>query len=173
MKKMLLSASVIAAVLLMAGCGTPLPPGTEQGPHGTIAYLVSIDASPPGARIEANGDAVGNTPVTIKVFANRDGTFHNFGADYYVIRAFPLVTNQYVQTRWFGTGRSGTQKSQVPGKVYFDMNQPQPPPPPAAVSGQSAPPPNYYPPPPYWYYPPPPIFFGPPVGFRGGFYHHH
>ena len=53
-------AALVGAVLL-AGCQT-IPPGAERGPHGTMAYDVLIEASPPGARIEANGQVVGNTP---------------------------------------------------------------------------------------------------------------
>ena len=63
----------LAVTGLLAGCESPLPPGTERGPHNTIAYDVLIDASPPGARIEAEGNNLGNTPVHLKIFGDRDG----------------------------------------------------------------------------------------------------
>src|SRR5437016_9905299 len=102
MRRNLLFAFGLAAVLL-AGCQS-LPPGAEPGPDGTMAYYVQIEATQPGARIEVNGDNVGNTPVRLKIFGDPDGTFHDFGSEYYVIRALPLTTNQFPQVRMFGTG---------------------------------------------------------------------
>src|SRR6267378_1336761 len=95
-------AGLVAALLV--GCGTPIPPGAERGPDGTMAYDVLVEASPPGARIEANGQNLGNTPVHLKIFGDPDGTFHDFGSYYYVIRALPLTTNQFPQVRMFRTG---------------------------------------------------------------------
>src|SRR5256885_16537694 len=93
----------LVAVGLLAGCQT-IPPGAERGPDNTMAYDVLIEASPPGARIEANGEVIAETPLHIKIFGDADGTFHDFGSDYYEIRALPLTTNQFVQTRYFRTG---------------------------------------------------------------------
>src|SRR5580700_5892476 len=101
--------------------------------------------------------------MNLKIFANRNGNFHDFGSSYYLIRAYPLAANQFQQSRVFWTGRHGTPKDKVPARIYFDMTQntpvwvppPEPPPQPA---------PAYYPPPyPYYYgpvfVPPPPFFF--------------
>lgn len=154
---------------LLVGCQT-IPPGVERGPHGTIAYDVMVEASEPGARIEANGEYVGNTPVHLKVFGDRDGTFHDFGSFDYVVRAFPLTTNQYAHVRAYGTGRGWTQADHVPQRIYFDMNQ-KPAPPPAVVSegpryyGY----PYYYGPYPYYYGP---YWWGPRVIIGPGFYWH-
>ena len=71
-------AGSLAIVGLLAGCET-IPPGVERGPHGTIAYDVLVEVSAPGARIEANGQDVGNTPLHLKIFGDSDGTFHDFG----------------------------------------------------------------------------------------------
>lgn len=159
----------LASVLLLAGCES-VPPGVERGPHGTIAYDVLIEASEPGARIEAEGNQVGNTPVHLKIFGDKDGTFHNFGTYQYVIRALPLTTNQFAQVRAFGTGRHFTPEDRIPSHLYFDMNRPMPPePPPPQV--YAYPP---YGPPPYYYYGPPPYYYGP--HFRvyvGPRWHHH
>src|SRR5438477_9378915 len=103
MTKALICAAGLAAFLLLAGCDT-IPPGAERGPHGTMAYDVLVEASPPGARIEANGQDIGNTPVHLKIFGDPDGTFHDFGSPFYVVKALPLTTNQFPQTRYFGTG---------------------------------------------------------------------
>jgi len=150
--KYFLFAGVAALAALLAGCET-VPPGVERGPHGTIAYDILVEASEPGARIEANGEYVGNTPVHLKVFGDRDGTFHDFGSFEYVIQAFPLATNQFAQVRAYGTGRGWTQADRIPQRVYFDMNQKPAPPPAVANEG-----PRYYP---YPYYGAYPYYYGP------------
>ena len=150
-----------AVGLFVAGCQT-VPPSAERGPHGTIAYDVLVDASAPGARIEANGEDVGGTPVHIKIFGDSDGTFHDFGSYNYVVRALPVTTNQYEQVRVFQTGHWMTPEDRIPQQIYFDMNKP-PPPAPAPVYG--------YPPPPAYYYGPP--YYGPTFRFYYGprYYH--
>lgn len=174
MKTKVISAAALAALSLMfAGCHS-VPPGTERGPHGTIAYYVSVDATPPGALIETNGVVVTNTPVTLKIFGDKDGTFHDFGYDFFVIRALPLTTNQFIQFRWFGTGRHWGQEDRIPKSIYLDLNQ-RPPEnpgyPAAAYPYPYSGPPGYYPPPGYYYGPPyygPPYYYGPGVRFYFG-----
>jgi len=157
----------LAVVIVFSGCETT-PPGVERGPHGTIPYDVLIEASPPGARIEANGEVLGPTPLHLKIYGDKDGTFHDFGSDYYVIRALSMTTNQYPQVRMFGTGRWFGPEDRIPQQIYFDMNQPPP---------QYAPgPPVYAYPPPYDYPPPPYFYYGPSLRFYYGrpyYYHHH
>lgn len=153
-------AGVLAAALL-SGCQT-VPPGVERGPHGTIAYDVLIEASPPGAHIEANGQVVGDAPLHLKIFGDKDGTFHDFGSYYYIVRALPLTTNQYVQTRVFQTGRWFTPEDRIPDRIYFDMNNPYPQPAPGAPVY-----PGYAYPPPYYYYGPP-VYYGPRIGIYYG-----
>ena len=111
------------ALMLLAGCGTPSGEKAERGPEGTIAYNVEIESSEPGARVEANGDYVRKTPITLKIFGDRDGTFHNFGSQQYVIQVFPVHTNQFVQTRVFRTGGWFSQEDNIPKHLYFDLNQ--------------------------------------------------
>lgn len=113
---------VSLAALLLAGCAST-PPNVERGPDGTIAYYIQIEASDPGVKIEANNDYVGKTPCTLKLFGDRDGTFHNFGSYEYVVRAFPNNTNQFIQTKVFRTGGWFSQEDMVPNRIYFDMNQ--------------------------------------------------
>src|SRR5438309_636850 len=155
----ILVAAGVAAIGFLAGCET-IPPGVERGPHGTMAYDVLIEASEPGARIEANGQDIGNTPVHLKIFGDPDGTFHDFGSYYYVIRALPLTTNQFPQVRMFRTGHLFTPEDHIPQRISFDMNKPMP------EYGA----PEYYPPPPYYgpnYYGPP-YYYGPGVRFYFG-----
>jgi len=166
MNKTLISAASLAAAVFFTGCQT-IPPGAERGPRGTMAYDVLIEASEPGARIEADGKDVGNTPVHVKIFGDPDGTFHDFGSPYYLIRALPLSTNQFAQTRYFGTGQWFGPEDHVPQQIYFDMNR-QPPayPPPGGPPAYP-----YYGPPVYYG---PPYYYGPEFRFQFGgprYYH--
>lgn len=159
---------MLAAFLCGTGCQTvPVPPDVERGPHGTIGYDVLIEASEPGAKIEANGEIVGETPLHLKIFGDKDGTFHDFGSDFYVIRALPLTTNQFAQMRMFGTGRWFGPEDRIPQQIQFDMNQKAPQYPPGAL---------VYPyPGPYYYHYPPPYYYGPSFRFYHGapYYHHY
>ena len=118
-------------VLLLAGCATSNQK-VEHGPQGTIAYNVQIESSDPGARVDANGDYVGKTPMTLRIFGDKDGTFHNFGSYLYTIQAFPNKPGQYVQTKTFRTGGWFMPEDKIPSRIYFDMNL-------APVSGSPVP----------------------------------
>ena len=164
MKRQWIFGGILALLLWVTGCETvPPPDGVERGPHGTIAYDVLVEASPPGARIEADGRFVGETPLHLKIFGDKDGTFHDFGSDFYVVRALPLTTNQYPQVAMFGTGRWFGPEDRIPERIYCDMNQK----PPQYIPG----PPVYPYPPPYYY--PPPHYYGPSFRFYLGRPHYH
>ena len=122
MKEIIPIMALAAATTLFAGCAST-PPGTERGPDGTIAYQVQVESSDPGARIEVNNDYIGKTPLTFKVWGDKDGTFHNFGSQDYIVRAYPENTNQFVQTKIFRTGGWFSAEDKIPGRIYFDMNQ--------------------------------------------------
>jgi len=160
MKSLTILAGSAALVALLTGCES-IPPGAERGPDHTMAYHVQIEASEPGVRIEANQQYVGNAPLTLKIFGDPDGTFHDFGSYYYIIQAIPTKTNQFVQTAVFRTGHLFSPEDRIPRRIYFDMNQP-----PAPNPYGEAPygPPAYYGPPVYYG---PRIYFGPPA-----YYHH-
>jgi hypothetical protein len=167
-KNAFLVASAAVATFLV-GCVTPIPPGAERGPENTMAYDVLVEASAPGVRIEANGDIVGEAPLHLKLFGDPDGTFHDFGSDFYQVRALPApgATNQFVQTRLFGTGRLWGPEDKIPQRIYFDMSQPAP---------KYVPYPVYTPAPyydPFYYGYGHPFFYGPSFRFNfGGHYHH-
>jgi hypothetical protein len=122
MKRHTYCATILVTVSVLAGCSTT-PPNAESGPNGTIAYYVEVESSDPGVRIEANNDYVGKTPLKLKIFGDKDGTFHNFGSQEYIIRAFAANTNQYTQTKVFRTGGWFSQEDTIPKRVYFDMSQ--------------------------------------------------
>jgi hypothetical protein len=124
-----------------------------------MAYHVPIEASEPGARIVANGQDIGATPLTLKIFGDPDGTFHDFGSSEYIIQALPLTTNQYAQVRMFGTGHMFGPEDRIPQRIYFDMNQPAP-----AYPTYAAPaygPPAYYGYPYHYGYYGPSVYIGP------------
>ena len=159
MKTLAILAGSAAAIGFFTGCET-IPPGAERGPDGTMAYYVKIEASEPGVRIEANQQNVGTAPLTLKIFGDPDGTFHDFGSYEYVIQAFPTKTNQFVQTAVFRTGHLFAGEDRIPRQIYFDMNQP---PAPGPYGGPAYGPPPYY---------GPPVYFGPRIYF-GPSYHRH
>jgi hypothetical protein len=110
------------AALALAGCTTQhLPAGAERGRDGTMAYYIEVETSEPGVRIEADGDYVGVSPVKVKLFADPDGTFHNFGSDTYTLKAYPLREGQRMQMKTFRTGKWFQQEDMVPKRVFFDM----------------------------------------------------
>ena len=152
--------AVVAGVGLLAGCES-VPPGAERGPHGTIAYDVLVESTAPGAKIEANGQVIGDAPIHLKIFGDKDGTFHDFGSYYYIVRALPVATNQFVQTRVFRTGHLFTPEDHIPQRIDFDMNQPNPYPNGVPVYGPGYAPPVYYYGPPVYYGPGVQFYFGP------------
>ncbi len=162
MKTLALAAAAIAAIVL-TGCQS-IPPGAEPGPHNTMAYTILIEATDPGARIEANGEFMGNTPLNLKVFGDPDGTFHDFGSLYFSIKALPIASNHFAQARFFRTGHGLTPEDRIPQRIFFDMTQKTPEYP---LSG----PPIYYEPP--VYFGPPPYFYGPGVRLYFGPRYHY
>ena len=131
----------LLVLTVLYGCSTPDPTsGTtqvERGRDGTIAYYVQVETTEPGVRIEANGDYVGTTPLTLKIFADKDGTFHNFGSYEYVIRALPTKPGQHMQTKIYRTGKWFTPEDMVPKRIFFDMSVP------SSGTGAAPPPANH------------------------------
>ena len=115
--------ATVAAALLVWGCASKPKDGRERGPDGTLAYMVQIESSEPGARIEVNDDYVGNTPMSVRIWGDPDGTFHNFGSMDFTIRVHPVRPGQSVQTKVFRTGGWFSQEDRVPQRLFFDLSQ--------------------------------------------------
>jgi len=111
---------LLLGCFLFASCASS-PPGSERGPQGTIAYYIQVESDPPGARVETNGEYVGNTPLTIKVFGDPDGTFHNFAnQNKYTISA--TLPGQQTQTKTYGAGGWFAPEDMIPKKVLFTFS---------------------------------------------------
>jgi len=113
-------------VVSMVGCTTqdPAMQSAERGPQGTVAYRVLIEANEPGVRIEANKEYAGTTPLELKIFGDKDGTFHCFNNPNYVIQAIPVKAGQYLHSKIFHTGDFFTGEDRIPKRIFFDMSQP-------------------------------------------------
>jgi hypothetical protein len=118
MKQRLAVTTLLAFIL--AGCASDVPK-PEKGEAGTIAYLVEVESSEAGARVEANNEYIGKTPTTMKIFGDKDGTFHNFGNYEYTITAYPVRAGQQPQTKKFRTGGWFTPEEKIPKKIFFDF----------------------------------------------------
>ena len=119
----------VASLPWLAGCSsteTSNKAPIEKGLHGTIAYMIPVEASEAGTKIEVNHQAVGNAPLTIKIFGDKDGTFHNFGSDEFVVRGYPPRADQFPQTKIFKTGAFGIKDDKIPQRIYFDFSSPTP-----------------------------------------------
>ncbi len=113
----------VLGLLAATGCGTT-GSDSESGPEHTVAYYIKIESSLPEITIETNHVVAGKTPLTLKVFGDPPGTFHNFGSPDYSLRALPLSTNEFPQARIFRTGKRSTPGERIPGLVFFDLSQP-------------------------------------------------
>jgi hypothetical protein len=118
------SFSLWIAAATLAGCQIT-PPGEEGGPDHTIAFYIQVESSVPGVRVETNHVTAGQTPLTLKVFGDLPGSFHNFGNPEFLVRALPVSTNEFVQTRAFKTGVASAPGEKIPGLLFFDMSKPQ------------------------------------------------
>jgi hypothetical protein len=126
MQKLLILTGLTVVSLIMGCASSPeTDKAVERGPHGTVAYEVQIESNEPGVRIEANKEYVGTTPLVLKIFGDKDGTFHNFGSPDYVIQAIPVKAGQNLQTKIFRTGEAFLGEDKIPKRIYFDMAQPE------------------------------------------------
>lgn len=114
---------LLLGIVATAGCNSVSTGQKKHGPNGTIEYSIQIESSEPGGRVEINDDYVGKTPLEVKVWGDRDGTFHNFGAADYVIKVFPVKEGQTGQMKVFRTGGWFGQEDQIPRRLFFDLDQ--------------------------------------------------
>src|SRR6516162_2412897 len=109
------------AIVLLIGCET----SEEAGPNKTVAFYIQVQSSVPGVAIETNNAFAGRTPLTLKVFGDSEGIFHNFGMPEYTLRAVPSGTNEFVQTKVFKTGGRPGTGDKIPGVIFFDVSHPE------------------------------------------------
>jgi len=114
---------ILSAVGLVTGCQSSSSE-TEHGPGRTIAFYISVDSSVPGVTIETNKVIAGKTPLTLKVFGDVTGGFHNFGSPEFVVRALSSSTNEFTQSKSFRTGKNSAPGDRIPGFIFFDMSRP-------------------------------------------------
>jgi hypothetical protein len=107
---------------LLTACRTTTP-DSEHGSDKTVACYLKVESSVPGVTIETNKVFAGKTPLTLRIFGDTPGSFHNFGSPEYVLSALPLTTNQFLQTRVFKTGKGSVPGEKIPGLIFFDMSQ--------------------------------------------------
>jgi len=77
---------------------------------------VQIISEPPGARIEINGNYIGDAPLVTKI--RKDSEYERFYSST-VIRAYPKGDG-YVQTKNFSPGT--LEGLNLPDRIYFNTN---------------------------------------------------
>jgi len=89
--------------------------------QGPTSQSVQIISSPPGARIEVNGNYVGDAPGTIEIPSFGDGRFR----ERTIIRAIPTRDGDYTQTKvFFGYAAFDNPylvSDRIPQRIFFDM----------------------------------------------------
>ncbi len=100
---------VLAIALAWTSCSSP-------GITGRSTKQVQILSEPPGARIEINGDYVGDAPLTVTI-----PTFRGRFTETTKIRALPTKPGQYTQLKFFNGGYTMIPNDAVPSRIFFDM----------------------------------------------------
>ena len=83
-------------------------------------FTTNVVSEPPGARIELDGDYIGDAPLEIQW----EGLSYNkvFTRDH-IIKALPIHAGQYVQSKsFYGRSWVQTERSPIPKTIFFDMN---------------------------------------------------
>lgn len=115
-----LSHAGVAGLLL--SCSST--PKGDKGPESTKAFYVQVQASRDGVSIETNHVFAGKAPLVLRLMGDKDGTFHNFGAPQYFVRAVPETTNAFIPTQAFKTGDKSSPGDRIPGLIFLDMSNP-------------------------------------------------
>jgi len=115
---MKLFAKALLALFLsgcLAGC---VAQTIRSSAHGSVtSHFIS---NPPGARIEVDGNYIGNAPLTYKwPWSYRNGGRFNNEVE---VKAYPSGPGQFPQRKFFES-HGGTLPA-IPSKIYFDMNSP-------------------------------------------------
>jgi hypothetical protein len=104
--------SLMASVFLMsAGCASH--------PHAARPRVkVQIVSQPVGAKIEINGQYVGDAPLTVDIETSPEGRFWRDT----VIRAYPTDTG-YTQVQVFNGKSHWAISDTVPPRIFFDTRK--------------------------------------------------
>ena len=102
-----LSANLFALLLSCTSTYQPPPP---------VYKSVQIISEPPGARIEINGNYIGDAPLVTQI--RKDSAYERFYSST-AIRAYPKGDG-YVQTKDFSPG--SLEGLNLPDRIFFDTN---------------------------------------------------
>jgi len=106
--------SVALTACFLCSCAT-------DRPHARTAQSVQIISSPPGARIEVNGNYVGDAPCTLQIPSFAEGRFR----EHTTIRAIPIRGGDYTQSKiFFGYAAFDNPyliSYRIPERIFFDM----------------------------------------------------
>jgi hypothetical protein len=101
--------SLMASVFLMcSGCASHTQAVRPR-------LKVQIVSQPTGAKIEINGQYVGDAPLTVDIEASNDGRFWRDT----IIKAYPKDTG-YTQIKAFNGKSRWAISDMVPSRVFFD-----------------------------------------------------
>jgi PEGA domain len=104
----ILSSLVASVFLISFGCASH--------PHAVRPRLkVQIVSQPTGAKIEVNGQYVGDAPLTVDIEASNDGRFWRDT----IIKAYPKDTG-YTQIKAFNGKSNWPISDLVPSRIFFD-----------------------------------------------------
>jgi PEGA domain len=101
-------ALLVSAFLFFSGCASHTQAVRPR-------LKVQIVSQPTGARIEVNGQYVGDAPVSVDIEASTDGRFWRDT----IIKAYPKDTG-YTQIKAFNGKSRWTISDMVPPKLFFD-----------------------------------------------------
>lgn len=86
--------------------------------HGAVTS--EFISNPPGARIEVDGNYIGNAPLTYTwPWSYRDGSRFN---NEVTIKAYPSGPGQFQQRKFFES--HSRELPVIPAKIYFEMTSP-------------------------------------------------
>jgi hypothetical protein len=128
MKKLL----IIVCLLFFAGCqqATQQDQGKPKASHinydfleslekdghpSTYTYTTKVISDPPGARIEVDGDYIGDAPCEIKWNEWNESSADRVFTEGHIVRALPIYESHCVQVKimWFD--------NKIPKTILFDM----------------------------------------------------
>lgn len=111
--KLFLLISLLALIPIYISCKVT----SQSSPKNQ--FDVQIISDPPGARIEINGNYVGDAPLSVKIEGFSDRTFNKNT----VIIANPIYAGQYVQQKSFiGSPSLRDYNAKIPERILFIMD---------------------------------------------------